>query len=374
MTPMLTLKKRHSKRCRYRKKGSSQRECRCRWWVDGIAENGKRVRKSLKTPDYGRALRRRAEMEDHLSGKPRKILEDAVAAFHQRHEQNQAETKRKYRRILGFLSQFCSNETARYVDQVGVETMDRYAEWRAKEGWAWNKEVELLTQFFGFCRDRGWIATNPAKSLKRSVLFEANDVVPYTQEEIIKIIAACDQFGRTSYERRRARAMVLVMRYAGPRISDVVTLSRDHIKGVHLVKRAVKNHRMIRVELPTVVLGALDMLPLPKGGPQDNRRFFSSGNASLRSLVKGAARTLAAVFKCSGVERAHPHRFRHTLASELLGKGGTLEEVAAILGDSPATIRRHYAKWTQEYQDRQDVLIRKIHDTNLAQAEGQASN
>jgi hypothetical protein len=33
---------------------------------------------------------------------------------------------------------------------------------------------------------------------------------------------------------------------------------------------------------------------------------------------------------------AHPHRVRHTLASELSGKGGKLEVVAGILGDSPA--------------------------------------
>jgi integrase len=118
----------------------------------------------------------------------------------------------------------------------------------------------------------------------------------------------------------------------------------------------------------------LEVLPQPKAAPQDGRLFFSSGNASLRSLVKGAARTLAAVFERSGVERAHPHRFRHTLASELLGKGGTYEEIAAILGDSPATIRRYYGKWTEEYQSRQDVLIRKIHGTDLTQVEEQVSN
>jgi hypothetical protein len=39
-----------------------------------------------------------------------------------------------------------------------------------------------------------------------------------------------------------------------------------------------------------------------------------------------------------------------------------------------ATIRRYYAKWTEEYQSRQDALIRKIHDTNLARAEVQVSN
>ena len=85
--------------------------------------------------------------------------------------------------------------------------------------------------------------------------------------------------------------MVLLMRYAGLRISDVVTLSRDHIKGNRLEKRAVKNNSWIRVELPAVVVEALEMLPHPKSAAQDNRRYFSRDSAGLRSLVKGAWRT-----------------------------------------------------------------------------------
>jgi site-specific recombinase XerD len=311
-------------------------------------------------------------MEDRVSGKPRKTISDAVSAFQAQHQGKASETKRKYKRILGFLLAFCANASIRYLDQVNVVGMDRYSLWRAKAGWAWVKEVELLTQFFEFCRDREWTAKNPARSLKRPRMIEANNIVPYTRQEVIAIIAACDQIGRTSYERRRARAMTLLMRYAGLRISDVVTLSRDHIRGTRLEKRAIKNHRMIRVELPSAVIEALEVLPLPKGAAGDNRRFFSKDTANLRSLVKGAWRTMAAVFKQAGVKQAHPHRFRHTLASELLGKGGKLEVVAAILGDSAATISRYYAKWTPEYQDRQDVLIREIHGTNLAQTEGQA--
>jgi integrase len=275
---------------------------------------------------------------------------------------------------MNFFADFCTNESIHYLDKLDVEAMDRYRLWRSKTNWTWIKEIELLRQFFEFCRDREWISKNPAKSLKRPILKEANDIVPYTQQEIVKIIAACDHVGRNSYERRRARAMVLLMRYAGLRISDVVTLSRDHLQRSRLEKRAVKNHRVIRVELPQVVLTALDLLPQPKAAAENNRRYFSKDSAILRSVVKGAWRTMDAVFKRSGVKGAHCHRFRHTLASELLGKGGTLEEVAAILGDSPATIRRYYAKWTEEYQSRQDALIRKIHGTDLAQTEGQVSN
>ena len=208
--------------------------------------------------------------------------------------------------------------------------------------------------------------------MKRPRLKEANDVVPYTHDEIVKIIAACDHIGKSSYEGPRARAMTLLMRYAGLRISDVVTLSRDHIKGTRLEKRAVKNDRMIRVDLPISVIQALDMLPHPKAAAKDSKRFFASETASPRSLVKGGWRTMCAVFKRSGVANAHPHRFRHTLASELLGKGGTYEDIAEILGDGTATIRRYYAKWTEELQTRKDTLIRKIHDTNLTQEQESA--
>jgi hypothetical protein len=43
-----------------------------------------------------------------------------------------------------------------------------------------------------------------------------------------------------------------------------------------------------------------------------------------------------------------------------------MEKVAGILGDSPITIRRYYAKWTPEFQGLQDDLIRKLHGTELA--------
>ena len=365
MTAMLTLQKRHSQKCPHKNKGPGHLKCRCSIWVCGMVDN-RRVRISLKTSDLQRAARRFREIEDRVSGKPRKTVVEAVTAFRAQHEDHAVETKRRYKRVLGYLTDFCAQHSLTYLDQTGVEALDRFALLRNQLR-AWTKDVELLCQFFGFCQDRGWIVGNPAKFL-RIPKIEANEVVPYTRNEIVRIIAACDKFGRTNYERRRAHAMVLVMRYAGLRISDVVTLSRDHLKGNRLEKRAIKNNKWIRVELATAVLDAFDRLPPPKGAPMGNKRLFFSDATGLRTLVKAAWRTMSA-FKRSGVENAHPHRFRHTLASELLGEGGSIEKVAGILGDNPATISRYYAKWTPEFQSGQDALIRKIHVTDLAQAE-----
>jgi integrase len=78
--------------------------------------------------------------------------------------------------------------------------------------------------------------------------------------------------------------------------------------------------------------------------------------------MKGIAeRSLATVFKASGVSHAHAHRFRHTLATELLGRGASFEDVADILGNSPEIVRKHYAKWSPARQARIDDLMEKVH-------------
>ena len=371
---MLTLQRRHSQKCPDRNKGPNYLKYRghCPLRVCGTV-GSKRVRVSLKTREVQRAARRMAEMEEGALGRPRKTLTDAIDAFHIQHANGALETQRKYRRVLGYLNEYCTRESIRFVDHITVETMDGYAIWRDKKNWTWIKEIEILRQFFAFGIEREWTRKNPAKALKRPRLLEANDVEPFTQEEIARMIAACDFIGRSSYERLRARAILLVLRYAAPRIGDVATLGQEHIKGNYLLKRAIKNRRMIRVKLPPEVLQALDIVPHPKAAPRESTLFFGGGKSSVRSLIKGAQRTLAAVFRLAKVKHAHPHRFRHTLASELLGKGATVEEVAGILADSPATIRRHYAKWTPEFQARQDRVIRLVHGTNLAQAEEQVS-
>jgi integrase len=89
------------------------------------------------------------------------------------------------------------------------------------------------------------------------------------------------------------------------------------------------------------------------------------------ALVGIARRTLRAVFKRAGLVGAHAHRFRHTLATEILARGGTKQDCADVLGISAAVVRKHYAKWSQARQQRISNLMQAIypgtiwaHDTN----------
>ncbi|MBM3755233.1 MAG: site-specific integrase, partial [Acidobacteria bacterium] len=186
---------------------------------------------------------------------------------------------------------------------------------------------------------------------------------PYTSDEIANIFAAAESIGRGPYERLRARAIVLLMHFYGLRISDVATLKRDRIDNGHLFLHALKNGALIWLPLYDEVRDALEALPQPKGASGEVDYFFWTGNGSIDSLLRRVERTLTAVFRKSKVKGATAHRFRHTLCTKILVNGGTIEDAANVLGDSPAVIRKHYAKYCPEYQHRTISLMNRVHNT-----------
>ena len=101
----------------------------------------------------------------------------------------------------------------------------------------------------------------------------------------------------------------------------------------------------------------VDALPLPRNAAQDCPYYFWNGATSRRSVVGIAERTLAAVFKKSGVKDAHAHRYRHRLATRLLGEGASFQTVADILGNTEGVVRKHYGKWSRGRQDQIDQLM-----------------
>lgn len=66
---------------------------------------------------------------------------------------------------------------------------------------------------------------------------------------------------------------------------------------------------------------------------------------------------------------AHAHRFRHTLAIETLRNGGTIEDVARILGNTPIVAYKHYAPWCSRYQSRIRDLMRKVQQSETEGAQ-----
>lgn len=347
--PDLYLVRLHSDDCPHRKKGQSFLNCKCSLGVDGELKS-KRYRKSLSTRSLDKAYRKLAQLERPDYQEP-KSVQEAVEAFKSSKEDMGHGTKRNQRRALDNFLRIAKTVGISKLDDVEIETVDLFRKKRPISATTWTKELAILRNFFSFCVARKWMLFNPAKEVKPPIV-KPKPKDPYTQEEVIQIVSACDELGRGSYERNRARAMVLLLRYTGLRISDVATLARDRVREDRICLYTMKNGKPVFLPIPAFLREVLDSLPTPKGTEGTPKHFFWSGNGTTRAFIRGVTRTLARVFELSEVDGAHAHRFRHTLATALLEKGWTTEDVEIVLGSTPEIIRRHYAQWTIQRQER----------------------
>ena len=361
---MLAPYRRHLDTCPHRHLGRAYTKCSCPIHVDGFV-NGRRMRQSLETMNWDRARRRIMDLEaDADGGKTRKVITEATEAFLTR-RQVEASTETKYRRIVSRLHDFSEAEGIETIDQFTLEHLDAYRATRQLSDLSWSKELQFLRTFFAFCVRRKWCEDNPAKDMEMPRDPKPRPREPYTADEVARILAACDTFGRTSYERRRARAIILLMWRYGLRVSDVATLERERVRNGRIFLHAMKNGSALWLPLWPDVEMALQALPEPQGAPSPCRYYFWTGLGSKLRHIVTVDRTLQAVFLKSGVERGTAHRFRHTLATEILVNGGTIEDAANILGDSPAVVRKHYAKWNTAYQSRTVELLERIHGRRI---------
>jgi len=370
-------------------------KCNCPFHVDGL-HNGLRVRQALKTRSRQTAERRLAELKRKLDAKlaneheienesgvvPAAIptLSEAVGRFLKTHGEvgpdgkyrgdSERGTWKKYRCALRFVTAFCEKAGIGAVAEITTDTLEEFRGTRNLGKVSWKVERQMLITFFAFCISRKWIGTNPAKELKAPRNVKPNEVVPYTLQEESQILGACDQIGGgkynrsgARYEQLRARAMIMLLRHTALRVSDVCTLRKnavswDQEQGTWRVfLYTQKTGDPVFLPIPESLKLVLDALPAPRNAAQDCPYYFWNGESSRRAVVGIAERTLSAVFKKSGVKAAHAHRYRHTLATRLLEQGATFEEVADILGNSPAVVRKHYGKWSKGRQANIDRLM-----------------
>jgi len=309
---------------------------------------------------------------------PGKTLAEAVDRFLESHGEIDSEGKylgnsnqstwRKYKSTLMRLVLFFQDRNIRLID-FQLELLEDFRRTRKIGLSTWQTERQILITFFNYCVHHGWISTNPARRLKAPRNLKPNDVVPYTLQEETQIFAACNSIGggkyhqSGDYEQRRAYGMIMIHRHTALRISDVATFPKDAVswdpdnKTWRIRVRTQKSGEPVYLPIPERLKLLLDALPLPRNAEKGCPYYFWSGHSSRRSVASIAGQTLRTVFKKSGVKNAHSHRFRHTLATRFLEEGATFEQVADILGNSPAIVRKHYGKWSKGRQNNIDRLM-----------------
>jgi integrase len=128
-----------------------------------------------------------------------------------------------------------------------------------------SKALERLKAFCHVAFLRKWIDENPAVPL-RGPKPKPRPTLPFTQEEMTRILAATENYRDKARKTGQAnalrvRAFVLVLRYTGMRIGDVATLSTDRVAGTRIQLYTQKTGVSVYCVLPQFVTDLLDSLP-----------------------------------------------------------------------------------------------------------------
>jgi integrase/recombinase XerD len=152
---------------------------------------------------------------------------------------------------------------------------------------------------------------------------------------------------------RRLRALILLLRYSGLRISDAVGCSADRLRDGKLSLYTAKTGQHVYVPLPAFVADELERTPRVS-----DRYWFWTGRGTVESARKKWSKALADLFTDAKVSGGHVHRFRDTMAVELQLAGTPIERVSILLGHSSVRItEKHYNPWNRARQEQTEADV-----------------
>ena len=220
--------------------------------------------------------------------------------------------------------------------------------------------------------NREWLPKNPVSADMKPPI-GANRVAnkaPYTDEELQRIIDACDLIGTVTWSNGKEQGkaysgddlkdFIWVMVYTGLRISDAGLFNMNRLKGNEVFLRAKKNGGEVFAYIPDWLRDRLNDRAKRRGV----RPFVVGQSDKLETVTDMWRRKIGKVFELAGKfeERPTPHRFRHTFARILLQRGVPVADVADLLGDDEKTVREHYSRWVPERQARLTKILKDAFD------------
>jgi integrase/recombinase XerD len=281
------------------------------------------------------------------------------------------ETVRKYKLLKRQMTAYAEGRGLMYLRDFTLEVLGNFRTSTWKDGpRTAAKKIERLRAFFRFAHDRNWVESNPATKLKPPKVAVC-PMLPLTPEQWRGVLTACDTFlaqapAEGKLNAMRLKALVMVQRYAGLRVTDAVTLTTDKFDGNRLMLYTQKTGVAVYTVLPDAVLRVLEATPRVT-----ETRYFWSGNGKRQTVVCDWQDKIKKVFDLAGISKgegnAVSHRLRDTFAVELLLARVPIEQVSILLGHSSVRItERHYAPWVRSRQEQLEADVRSAWERDPA--------
>lgn len=201
--------------------------------------------------------------------------------------------------------------------------LSMYQEQRKVSKVTLNNMRRYFSTFFQWCTDEDIIGKNPMrriKAIKQPKIIKE----PFSDIEMEKI--------RQASSTVRDRALIEFLYSTGCRVSEVVHVSLNDIDFVHnslIVYGKGNKQREVYISDK-----AMYWLRKYLDHRKDDTIYLFAGRGAKVLGKSGIESILRRIGDAAGVDRVHPHRFRRTIATNLINKGMPVQEVQQMLGHS----------------------------------------
>jgi integrase len=317
----------------------------------------------------------------------RLTIERAIQAFTAEFEEYAASnTQKKYRLLLKKLKVFSQSKGYVLLEQWGpIDVREFRSSWLVSPQTA-AKNMSIVKAFFEFCLSNEWTSRNPARLVKNRRGRDAADrrseqKLPFSDEELRRMYEACEttygkqeiKWSRVIHHRRvegqyarynqkwtgqDVADFISVSVYTGLRISDVSTFHIDRLQPTGEIQvRTTKAGTHVYTWVPEWLQERI-RARAREVGPCI---FGDHATGDMNVVTDVWRRKLNKLWALCGPwrEKPTPHRFRHTFARILLQRPGvTVRDVAELLGNTEQMVRKHYAAWIPERQERLTAVLK----------------
>ena len=191
--------------------------------------------------------------------------------------------------------------------------------------------------FFKWASNEGYIDKNPCASISQ-IKYKKSVKKPYTAIELEKLRKACDNV--------RDIALVEFLYSTGCRVTEVSNLNTSDIDFDTMQCTVLGKGNKERIVYLTEVAAMYLHEYL------STRKYLSDalfvGKGGKRLSKNGIEVLLNRLGKKANVENVHPHRYRRTLATNLLDHGMNIQDVATILGHADLKTTQIYCYISQK--------------------------
>jgi integrase len=264
----------------------------------------------------------------------------------------QISTENRYKITLREFNFFLVEHRVNLLREITKATMESFKVWRmsrmkrrkfARGGTSLALDLAILHRVFVLALENEMILKNPVRMEGRPGQNPEHGAEPFTARDLSRLREHVAEDLLT----------FLLLRWTGLRGSDAVSLTW---KEVHFDRKEIervtqKRKKKVVLPIQTELLFALESVYQTRKPKSSDPVLINPRTGTPLTRPRLYQRMLA-LGRRAGVSDAHPHRFRDTLAVDMLCRGANPYDVAKMLGDTIDTVERHYTPFVKELRER----------------------